>query len=181
MPALKENASVLNSQAIELAQKGDFKEAIACFKKALTIERENYLLWFNLGVTYRDSGDLVMAKEALEKAISIECEDEEIIETLALINWNLGLTQDALELCAEGLSQNEANAHLWNTLGVIYFNSENYKMAAEAFEQAVTINPYYYDALFNLRDTYMETGNQAGYMMCINQMKMIKDNSQFNA
>jgi tetratricopeptide (TPR) repeat protein len=181
MPALKENASQLNSQAIKLASKGDFKEAIACFKKALIMERENYLLWFNLGVTYRDSGDLVMAKEAMEKALSIEDEDEEVIETLALIDYNLGLVQEALKRCAEGLSANSSNAHLWNTLGVIYFNCEEYPLAQEAFEKAVTINPYYYDALFNLRDTYMETGNQAGYLMCINQMKNIKDNGQINA
>lgn len=33
MPALIENASQLNMQAIQLASNGDYKEAIACFKK----------------------------------------------------------------------------------------------------------------------------------------------------
>ena len=69
-----ENAAQLNTQAIELASKGEYKEAIACFKKALSFERNNYLLWYNLGVTYRDAGDLLMAMEALEKAYSIENE-----------------------------------------------------------------------------------------------------------
>lgn len=181
MPTKKENASTLNTQAIELASKGEYFEAIACFKKALTIEIDNYLLWFNLGVTYRDSGDLLKAKEALEKAYFIESDDDEVIETLALINYNLGLIPEALQYCSEGLEKNSNNAHLWNTLGVICFNSENYSDAEKAFEQAITINPYYYDALFNLRDTYMETGNQVGYMMCLNQMKMIKDDGQINA
>lgn len=181
MPLSKENASQLNSQAIELASKGDFKEAIACFKKALSIENNNYLLWFNLGITYRDAGDLVMARKSLIKAYSIETDDDELIEALALIDYNMGLAAEALEICMEGLEQNNSNAHLWNTLGVIYFNAESYTKAAEAFEQAVTINPYYYDALFNLRDTYMETGNQVGYMTCINQMKLIKDHGHINA
>ena len=47
-------------------------------------------------------------------------------------------------------------------------------MACEAFENAVTINSYYYDALFNLRDTYEELGNKAGYQMCVEQMKNIQ-------
>ena len=62
----------------------------------------------------------------------------------------------------------------------IHFNSENFEKAASCFERAITINPYYYDALFNLRDTYMETGNQVGYLMCINQMKEIKDHGSIN-
>lgn len=181
MPAIKENASRLNSQAIELASKGDFKEAIACLKKALSIENDNYLLWFNLGITYRDAGDFMMARKSLIKAYSIETDDDEVTEALALIDYNMGLANEALNICLEGLERNSSNAHLWNTLGVIYFNSEIYSKAAEAFEQAVTINPYYYDALFNLRDAYMETGNQAGYMTCISQMKLIKDHGQINA
>lgn len=173
---MMENASQLNTQAIELASKGEFREAIACFKKALSIERDNYLLWFNLGITYRDCGDLIMAKEALEKAYSIEDEDDEILETLALIHYNLGHKYEATQFCNEGLILNPQNAHIWNTIGVMAFNEELYDSAASAFEKAISINPYYYDALFNLRDTYMETGNQTGYMMCVEQMKNIKDN-----
>ncbi|MBO5100545.1 MAG: tetratricopeptide repeat protein [Treponema sp.] len=178
---MTESASLLNRQAIELASKGEYKEAIACFKRALCMEKFNYLLWFNLGVTYRDAGDLIQAKEALEKAYSIEQEDDEVIETLALISFNLGDKEEALEYCAEGLSLNERNAHLWNTLGVIYFNDEKYDKACEAFENAITINPYYYDALFNLRDTYEETGNQIGYYECAKQMKYIKEQNNQNA
>ena len=58
-----ESCEKLNNQAINLAASGDFEEAIACLKRAITIEKENYLLWFNLGITYRDAGDLQKAKE----------------------------------------------------------------------------------------------------------------------
>ena len=173
-----ENASKLNSQAIEFASKGDYKEAIACLKKAITLENDNALLWFNLGVTYRDCGDFVMANQSLEKAYDLDDgNDDEIIETLALVNFNAGLIEEAIECCKSGLYVNSQNSHLWNTLGVIFFNQDKYEMASEFFEKAITINPYYYDALFNLRDTYLETGNQAGYLMCMQQMKEIKGQS----
>ena len=98
MPAKKENVSQLNSQAIKLAANGEYKEAIACFQKAITLEKNNYRLWYNLGVTYRDTGDLLRAKESLDKAYSIEAEDDQVIEMLALIDFNIGITTEALEL-----------------------------------------------------------------------------------
>ena len=169
-----ENVASLNSQAIELASDGHYSEAIACLKRAISLEKHNHLLWYNLGITYRDAGKLNDAKAALMEAHEINDSDDEVIETLALVCFNQGANEEALSYCLEGLSNNSQNAHLWNTLGVIYFNTADYPLACEAFENAVTINSYYYDALFNLRDTYEELGNKAGYEMCVEQMKIIQ-------
>ncbi|MBP3773686.1 MAG: tetratricopeptide repeat protein [Treponema sp.] len=169
-----ENVVSLNTQAIELASSGQYREAIACLQRAISIEKYNHLLWYNLGITYRDAGNLEAAKSALVHAHEINDEDDEIIETLALVCFNQGCKEEALAFCLEGLSNNSENSHLWNTLGVLYFNENDFPMACEAFENAVTINPYYYDALFNLRDTYEELGNKAGYQMCVEQMKNIQ-------
>lgn len=169
-----ENVATLNTQAIEFASNGQYKEAIACLKRAISLERYNHLLWYNLGLTYRDAGNLKEAKSALLHAHEIEDDDDEVLETLALICFNQGCNEEALAYCLEGLSRNNQNAHLWNTLGVIYFNTNDFNLACEAFENAVTINSYYYDALFNLRDTYEELGNRAGYEQCVKQMKNIQ-------
>lgn len=169
-----ENVVTLNAQAIELASKGQYIEAIACLKRAISLEKHNHLLWYNLGITYRDAGNLSAAKSALLNAHEINDEDDEVIETLALICFNQGRNEEAMSYCFEGLAGNSQNARLWNTLGVIYFNMNDFSMAAEAFENAIIINPYYYDALFNLRDTYDELGNKAGYQMCVEQMKNIQ-------
>jgi len=170
---MRESPELLNSQAIEFASHGQYREAIACFKRALEIEKTNYLLWFNLGLTYRDNGDLALAKDALEKAHTIAEDDDEVIEMLALVCFNTGSLDEALQYCAAGLTLNPTNAHIWNTMGVVYFNQAEYDLACEAFEHAITINSYYYDALYNLRDTYEELGNKAGVEMCNRQMRNI--------
>ena len=51
---------------------------------------------------------------------------------------------------------------------------EKYEEAAQAFELAVSIYPRYYDALYNLRDTYLELGNKQGAKECTECMKNIK-------
>ncbi len=168
-----ENSEVLNNQAIELAAKGEYTEAIACFKRAITVERENYLLWFNLAITYRDAGDLQDAKNCLKKAHYINSEDEEVIETLANICYSMNDITEAFEYVSTGLSLFEDSYRLWNLLGVLYFHQMDYESASEAFEQALSINPYYFDALYNLRDAYIETGNSIGANECSKKMQMM--------
>jgi len=168
-----ENVDLLNMQAIELAAQGNYADAIVCLKRALAISDTNHLLWFNLGITYRDAGKFTQAKKALEKAFKLKDDDIDTIETLAHVNNALGDTLEALFYCEYGTNLFPENPHMWNTLGVIQFNNGNHTQACAAFEHAVTLNPYYYDALYNLRDTYDELGNQAGKAACEKNMKSI--------
>ena len=166
-----ERSDTLNNQAIILASDGAYNEAIACFKRALIIDKENYLLWFNLGVTYRDAGKLEDAERALETAYNIVPENEEVAETYAticLMQKKLSLVQ---KICMDTLDLNPLNPHLWNLLGVTGFQSENYEEAASFFEQAVSINPYYLDAIYNLRDTYSVLKNTKGEAACSAKIK----------
>ena len=96
---MTEHAESLNTQAINLAAQGDFKEAIACFKRALVVEKTNYLLWFNLGVTYRDAGKLLSAKECLLKAYEIQPVDRDVIETLSIICFSMEQFEEAMYYC----------------------------------------------------------------------------------
>ncbi len=174
---MNETLETFNNQAINLASHGDFAEAIACFKKALSIEQDNYLLWFNMGVTYRDAGDFKKAKAALDRALllsrSVGRTGEDVIEVLAQMLYTCGNFNASIEYCRRGLYINPVNPRLWNTLGVVFFSNSAYEEAAEAFEHSLTIDPNYYDALFNLRDTYDELGNKAGKEACENALLLI--------
>ena len=157
-----ENAEKLNDQAVKLAQSGSVNEAILCFKRAITLNSKNYLFWFNLGLTFRNSGNLREAKHAIEQSYTLASYDADVIEALAAVCFELGDFEEALDCCYEGIYTFPENSHLWNTIGVVHFNQEEYQEAADNFEHALSLNPYYYDALFNLRDTYIELRNTKG-------------------
>lgn len=157
-----ERSDKLNNQAILLASDGSYQEAIACFKRAIVIDKENSLLWYNLGVTYRDAGNLVEAEKSLATAFMISPENMDIEETYATICLMQKDLESVREICVEGLDYNPLHSHLFNLLGVVKFQSENYDEAAEYFEEAVHINPYYLDALYNLKDTYSMLNNKKG-------------------
>lgn len=166
-----EHPDKLNNQAILLASDGAYTEAIACFKRAITIQKDNYLLWYNLGVTYRDAGKLADAQKALAAAYSIAPENmdvEETYATICLMNKDFALVR---QICEEGLDFNPLHSHLWNLLGVADFQTEDYEGASEYFEQAVYINPYYSDALYNLMDTYSVLKNKKGEQECAARIK----------
>ena len=163
---MTENPDKLNNQAILLASDGAYNAAIACFKRALVIQKENYLLWFNLGVTYRDAGELHDAKRALAMAYQIAPDKPDVAETYATIALMLKQLQEVKRICEDGLDYNPLNVQLWNLMGVADFQMEDFEEAAEFFEQAVSINPYYLDALYNLRDTYSVLKNKNGEAEC---------------
>lgn len=168
---MTERSDTLNNQAIILASDGAYKEAIACFKRAIVIDKDNYLLWFNLGVTYRDAGNLEDAENALEMAYRIAPEKDDVGETYATICLMQKKLSKVQHICMDALDLNPLNPHLWNLLGVTEFQSENYEEASSYFEQAVSINPYYMDALYNLRDTYSVLQNKKGEAACEARIK----------
>ena len=169
-----ERSDTLNNQAILLASDGAYKEAIACFKRAIVIDKENYLLWFNLGVTYRDAGNLSDAENALETAYHIAPEKEDVAETFGTICLMQKKLAKVQQICMDSLDLNPLNPHLWNLLGVSEFQSDNYEEASSYFEQAVSINPYYLDALYNLRDTYSVIKNTKGQAACDARIKELE-------
>ena len=82
-------------------------------------------------------------------------------------------------LCMNILDLNCQNAHLWNNSGVIFFSKGEYETACESFERAVMIDPNYYDALYNLRDTYEQLGNKNGVKECAEKLKTLSQGGAY--
>lgn len=156
-----ERADTLNNQAILLAKDGQYTDAIACLRRAIHIDRNNYLVWYNLGITYRDAGEMMEALKALRIAMKISPQREDVAETLSVHLLNMHMMDEAFSVCQDGLDFHPLSEKLWNVMGVLHFNNNDYKSASESFEMAITLDPYYADALLNLRDTYNELNQKS--------------------
>lgn len=171
---MTEQPEKLNNQAIQLASDGDYSGAIACFKRAILIENKNHFLWYNLGLTYRDCADFKNAINCLVKAHQISPENEDVISALIEVHLEINRNEEAQQYALEGLKINECNANFWNLLGITFFKMEDYNNAADNFEIALTLNPYFKNALYNLRDTYSELGNKTGEKECNARLRELK-------
>ncbi len=73
----KENKHIFNELAIELRKKGMLDEAIVNYQKALTLDPEDWVLYYNLGRAYFEKGEVVQTLDQLQAAIRIKPDFEE--------------------------------------------------------------------------------------------------------
>ena len=154
-----ETAAFLNDSGIALTEANRPYEAIPLFRKALAIEPENPLLWFNLGIAQQRTGEYNEAIESFHRAVIIQDDLAEAWLSMGLIYYEKNELALAEECYQTALDYNRDDPKPWNNLGVLFFTQGRYEEARQCFEEAVSLAPHFFDALFNLRDTCRELGD----------------------
>lgn len=67
-----DNYYLYSNLGIELAEQGDFDDAVFCHEKALQMDGENADLWYNAACTYSLMGEAMRGLLALEKSIQLD-------------------------------------------------------------------------------------------------------------
>jgi Flp pilus assembly protein TadD len=151
-----ETAAALNDSGIVLTEANRPFEAIPLFRKALRLEPENPLLWMNLGIAQQRTGDYEDALGSLQQALCITEDLTEAWVSMGLIYYETE-EFDLSEICYfTALDHDDESPKTWNNLGVLYFNEGRYEESRHCFEEAISLAPLYYDAIYNLRDVCRE-------------------------
>jgi tetratricopeptide (TPR) repeat protein len=146
-----ETSSELNGIGIALTQIGKPFEAIAVFDKAISLDKDNPVLYLNKGLSEQKTGNYKAAATCFEKAIELHSDFSNAWAALGLVCYESGQLEIA-ERCYARALEGERKSETLNNLGVVYFNQERYEDARQCFEEAVALSPFFYDALYNLRD-----------------------------
>lgn len=154
-----ETAASLNDSGIALTEANRPIDAIPLFRKALIMEPGNPLLWLNLGIAQHRSGEYGGAEDSLERCRTLDEDNSDAWGALGLLHYEQEQYEEAEFFYNGALERNASSASLWNNLGVLYFTEGAYGEARECFERAVTIDPNYWDALYNLADACAELGD----------------------
>ena len=173
-----ESPEKLNNHAVRLAAAGDYEDAIACLRRAITVGGKSHLLWYNLAQVYRDAGNLGKAREAMECACKMNPSNEEILENLAEICLDQGDLDRSLEVSLVGIENNNKNPHFWNLVGVAQGAKGNLSDAMASLERALFLFPAYTEALCNLGDVYAKVGNMPAARECRQRMKPLIEASR---
>jgi tetratricopeptide (TPR) repeat protein len=155
-----ETAASLNDSGIALTEANRPIDAIPLFRKALLMEPGNPLLWLNLGIAQHRSGEYEGAEESIERCRSLDDDNFEAWGELGLLCYEGERYEEAEFFYNGALERNDSSPRLWNNLGVLYFTEGAYDDARECFERAISLDPYYWDALFNIRDACGELGDE---------------------
>ncbi len=151
-----ETAADLNNSGIALTEANRPNDAIPLFRKALMLESQNPLLWLNLGIAQQRTGEYDEAVISFKNALAIDDEIADAWLSLGLIYYELEYFDLAESSYQRSLMLDGTNSKAWNDLGVLYFAEGDFEEARYCFEQALTLLPHYYDALYNARDVCRE-------------------------
>lgn len=149
------NIIPLNENILDLANtflnQGRYQEAIILFEHALRMEPKKADICFNLGQCYSNLSQPGKSISFYIQAIALNPEWSVPYLYLALIQKNLKKYDEALQNCKLSINLNPCT-DTFCELGEIFSRLNKLEDAANAYQQAIRIQPDHIKALFCLKD-----------------------------
>jgi tetratricopeptide (TPR) repeat protein len=139
---LNDSAEVYYNLGYILSVRGKLEEALENFKKATLINNQHAGAFQQMGLIYKQLGDVKEAQRCLEYAADLhmfmnqETEAEEILNTVLTLRPN--------------------TTNVYNSLGIIYRHQGRLQESVKAYEKAMRVHPSDENILFNLARVYLD-------------------------
>ena len=152
-------SSVLhNLQGAILKGMGQFDQAIASFKKALTIKPDYAEAAYNLGTTLYGQGKLEEAIQGYRKAIAIKPDYAKAYYNMGNALREQGKLEETIEAYNKSLAIEPDNARIYNNMGNVLRFQGKLQEAIEAYTKALTIDPDSGEAYNNIGTALQKQG-----------------------
>ena len=142
---IHDNAEVYYNMGYILSLKGKLEEALACFRRATTINGHHAKAYRQMGLIYHKLGREDEAKESLEIAAAIHMDRNQNNEAEEIFNTVLALRPDTI--------------NVYNSLGIIYRRQGRFEEALKAYEKALKVHQDDEFIYFNTARVYLDMGD----------------------
>ncbi len=139
----------LYHQGVSFASRGNFREAIECYDKILTINPKNGLTWNMKGIALASIGKFSEAINCHDKAIEINPGDSLAWNNKGLDLAEIGQFSETIRCYDRALEINPSDALAWNNKGSALAGLREFIDAIKCFDKALELNPKYDMAFFN--------------------------------
>jgi tetratricopeptide (TPR) repeat protein len=139
-------------------QAGYWRDSVTLFSRAVTVTKNNWLAWNNLGAAYDKLGQPRQAILYYREALRIKPNFAMAWNNLGLAYHALGQDEQALSCYQEALKFKPDYIDAWNNLGVTFNNLGQSQQAINYYREALRIKPDYADAWNNLGAAYDKLG-----------------------
>ncbi|MEW6516402.1 MAG: tetratricopeptide repeat protein [candidate division FCPU426 bacterium] len=130
----------------QLEQK-QFEQAVASWTTAVKLDPHFAEAFNYLAYTHAERGlKLAQAQQWVKRALALDPENPNYLDTLAWVQYQQGRYAKALETILSALKQYQARAEavdpaVYEHLGDIYYQLENYQEASQAWQSALKLKP----------------------------------------
>jgi tetratricopeptide (TPR) repeat protein len=131
-PSLKDDPGIYNNLGMIYVRTGKYREALAEFNKALTVDPGYLDALINVGAIAHRFRDYPRAISAYEKVLTKDAHNEKALRGLAYASYGAGNTDKAIELLTKVIERKPDDAKSVYVLGVIH---DTY---LQAYAKAVT-------------------------------------------
>jgi predicted O-linked N-acetylglucosamine transferase (SPINDLY family) len=134
------------------------KDALSAFQKCAQLQPGNAEAQYNLGIAFKNAGQLENAVASYRRAVELKPGFSEAHTNLGNTLKDLGRFGEAVAgyRCAIGIKPDSADAH--NNLGAALKGMGEFDEAVACYRRAVAIRPDYTDAHYNLGNILKELG-----------------------
>jgi Flp pilus assembly protein TadD len=135
------NFQQITADAAAYYRRGQIKEAVACYRRALALRPDCAELENNLGVALEAQGSLEEAVSAYLRALDRRPEYAEARFNLGNVDWKRGNLQAAVDSYRLVLAMNPAHVEAHCNLGSILHDQGSFDAALHCYEQALALQP----------------------------------------
>jgi Flp pilus assembly protein TadD len=148
------NTRILYSMGIEMANRQQYSQAEHYFRQAIAGEPAHLISQIALGRSLHDQGKYIDAMTVYE-AIKNAGQWNQLLED----NLNESY-QRAIGQYTRWIAEQPNNAQLYYSLGTVYTRRGQTAEGIEQYKKAITLDPIYKNALFNLASSYDALGDK---------------------
>ncbi|MBR4468138.1 MAG: hypothetical protein IKS53_01765 [Bacteroidales bacterium] len=156
---------MLNFAATSALRAEDYATALGYFNELKNNGVEGVDVYKHLAACYNGMGDSANAMAMINAGLEKDPSDASLIVEKVNAYMKEGKTVEAVEDINKLLALDPQNAQLYFVLGTIYGDENNKDVydtekAKKYYEDAIEINPDYYDAIYNLGALYITMSNK---------------------
>jgi tetratricopeptide (TPR) repeat protein len=140
----------------------DFDRASGFFDELMQLKFQEPGIYRMMADIQKSKGDTTMAITTINKGRKLYPNDFNLIVDAANIYLITGRNEEALDVLELAMQQDETNPTLFFAAGTIYDKIQDREKAIQLYDQAIKIDPEYFDANYNLGALYY---NQAAELI----------------
>lgn len=150
-------------------------KAIELLDKALELEPNNKLYWYNLAHVYLTLGQYYKAAERFERVLDFDPHSALTLYSLGLALSKHGSHQAALDRLQQALEINPEYEDAHYQLGTVYRALGRLDEATVAYERCLSFNPDHRYASYGLGQVYMQLGRQEAAQVYLERFQSLPD------
>ncbi len=153
-----ESFMIWNILGVSAAQIGMPDQAIAAFKKVISLKPDYAEAYSNMGFALQEQGKLDDAIEAHKKCILLKPDYVNAYNNMGNVLKDQGKTEEAIDAYKKVISLKPDYAEAYSNLGLALQEQAKYDEAIDAYKKSISLKPNYADAYYNMGITLKDQG-----------------------